>query len=59
MVWKRMTGPGLSKLMNIQHHHYMFVSCLNCGSVDIYDPDVLSGQKTGKLSTILDILFGQ
>jgi predicted nucleic-acid-binding Zn-ribbon protein len=53
-----MTGTGLSKLMDIQHNHYLFVSCLNCGHVEIYDPDVLRGQPSGKFSTILDLLFG-
>lgn len=37
------TGTGLSKIFDIQHNHYLFVSCEQCGSVDIYDPDVLLG----------------
>jgi uncharacterized protein len=53
-----MTGAGLSKLFDIQHNHYLFVSCDQCGSVEIYDPDVLSSTKSGKLGTIMDILFG-
>jgi len=53
-----MTGSGLSKMFDIQHHHYLFVSCLECGFVEIYDPDVLTGHKTGKLGTIMDVLFG-
>lgn len=53
-----MTGTGLSKMFDIQHHHFMFVSCTNCGVTEIYDPDVLRGQKSGQLGTILDILFG-
>ncbi|WP_152394137.1 zinc ribbon domain-containing protein [Paenibacillus guangzhouensis] len=53
-----MTGSGLSKMFDIQHHHYLFVSCLECGFVEIYDPDVLAGHKTGKLGTIMDVLFG-
>ena len=53
-----MTGTGLSKLFDIEHHHFLFVSCLACGFVEIYDPDVLEGHKTGQLSTVMDILFG-
>jgi predicted nucleic-acid-binding Zn-ribbon protein len=53
-----MSGTGLSKLFDIEHNHYLFVSCLNCGFVEVYDPDVLNGHKTGQLGTILDILFG-
>lgn len=53
-----MTGTGLSKLFDIQHNHYLFVSCLNCGFVEIYDPNVLEGKKTGKLGSIMDVLFG-
>ncbi|CAM3613213.1 zinc ribbon domain-containing protein [Paenibacillus lupini] len=53
-----MTGAGLSKLLDIQHNHYLFVSCMNCGSVEIYDPNVLEGQKVGKLGSIIDVLFG-
>lgn len=53
-----MTGTGLSKMFDIQHHHYLFVSCLNCGYVEIYDPNVLHNKKAGSLGTILDVLFG-
>jgi len=53
-----MTGTGLSKLFDIQHNHFMFVSCLNCGYVEVYDPNVLSGKTRGQLGTMLDILFG-
>ncbi|MGO4374084.1 zinc ribbon domain-containing protein [Paenibacillus sp. MCAF20] len=52
-----MTGTGLSKLMDIQHNHYLFVSCLDCGYVEVYDPDILRQKKSGKLGTGLDILF--
>lgn len=40
-----MTGTGLSKLMDIQYNHYLFVSCLNCANVVIYDPDILRGTR--------------
>ncbi|MDG0789463.1 zinc ribbon domain-containing protein [Cohnella ginsengisoli] len=53
-----MTGPGLSKLLDIQHHHYLFVSCERCGSVEIFDPEMLLGRKPGGLGTVLDTLFG-
>ncbi|RIX49901.1 hypothetical protein D3P08_21765 [Paenibacillus nanensis] len=52
-----MTGAGLSKLLDIQHHHYLFVSCLGCGSVDIYDPDVLEARKRGSFSSGLDFFL--
>ncbi|OCT14542.1 hypothetical protein A8709_27155 [Paenibacillus pectinilyticus] len=53
-----MTGTGLSKILDIQHHHFLFVSCLHCGYVEIFDPDVLTSKKAGQLGTIIDILFG-
>lgn len=40
------TGAGLSKLFNVQYHHYLFVSCTQCGYVEIYNPMYLS-QLTG------------
>ncbi|MBB6676610.1 zinc ribbon domain-containing protein [Cohnella lubricantis] len=54
-----MTGTGLSKMFDIQHNHYLFVSCEQCGYVEVYDPDVLRGHKAGSLGTILDALFGR
>jgi predicted nucleic-acid-binding Zn-ribbon protein len=51
-----MTGAGLSKLLDIQHHHYLFVSCLRCASVEIYDPSVLRGRQAGAFGTFLDVL---
>ncbi|OPA76889.1 hypothetical protein BVG16_17215 [Paenibacillus selenitireducens] len=53
-----MTGTGISKLLDIQHNHYLFVSCENCGFVEIYNPRVLEGKSRGQLGTVLDILFG-
>lgn len=52
-----MTGTGLSKLFDIQHNHYFFVSCTNCGYTEVFDPEILAG-KQGVLGTILDIFFG-
>ncbi len=52
-----MTGTGLSKIFDIQHNHFLFVSCEGCGYVEVYDPNVLYG-KRGMLGSILDGLFG-
>ncbi|WP_168121930.1 zinc ribbon domain-containing protein [Paenibacillus sp. HB172176] len=52
-----MTGAGLSKLLDIQHNHYWFASCLKCGVVKIYDPEVLRKRAAGGFGTALDILF--
>ncbi|MFD3258209.1 zinc ribbon domain-containing protein [Paenibacillus lentus] len=54
-----MTGAGLSKLLDVQYNHFLFVSCISCGFVEIYDPDILQNMKTGSLGTIMDILFGR
>ncbi|MNP82947.1 hypothetical protein D3C76_1817380 [compost metagenome] len=53
-----MTGTGLSKLLDIQHHHYLFVSCTDCGFVEVYDPNILRGKKSGEPGTSPDIFFG-
>ncbi|CAG7645272.1 hypothetical protein PAESOLCIP111_04908 [Paenibacillus solanacearum] len=53
-----MTGTGLSKLLDIQHNHFLFVSCENCGYVEVYNPNILEGKTRGQLGTVLDILFG-
>lgn len=52
-----MTGTGISKLLDIQHHHYYFVSCLECGKVDVYDPNVLEARKKGLLGSGLDLFL--
>lgn len=52
-----MTGTGVSKLLDVQHHHYLYLSCERCGYVEVYDPKVLLGYKPGALGTLLDILF--
>lgn len=36
-----MTGAGLSKVLNIQYHHYLYVSCMHCGFVEIYNPNLI------------------
>ena len=53
-----MSGAGLSKVFDIDYNHYLFVSCLTCGVVVVYNPDVLRGQKSGVIGTGMDILFG-
>ncbi|WP_225218800.1 zinc ribbon domain-containing protein [Fictibacillus norfolkensis] len=40
-----MTGSGLSIFLEIQHNHFLFISCENCEFVEVYDPSVLEGKK--------------
>lgn len=53
-----MTGTGLSKMFDIQYNHYLFVSCLRCGTVEVLNPNIIQGKSRGSTGTILDILFG-
>ncbi|MFF2483188.1 zinc ribbon domain-containing protein [Paenibacillus sp. NPDC058071] len=53
-----MTGTGLSKLFDIQHNHYIFATCINCGFVEVYDPNRMTGRKQGTGGTALDMFFG-
>lgn len=50
-----MSGTGLSRLFEIQHHRYAFVSCTNCGYTEVYDLRTLEGKDD--LGTFLEILF--
>ena len=50
------TGTGLSKLIDIQHNHFIAVSCRNCGYTEFYNPDMLEGKSM--LGSVLDVLFG-
>lgn len=54
-----MTGTGLSKLLDIQMNHYLFVSCSTCGYTEVYNTRVLN-QQQGQIRgmDILDFLFG-
>ena len=52
-----MTGTGLSKMFDIQHNYFLFVSCKHCGFTEVYNSNVLKGNR-GQLGNILDILFG-
>lgn len=49
------TGSGLSKLLDIQHNHFVTASCRNCGYTEVYNPDMMGDKR--KLGTILDVLF--
>lgn len=39
------------------HKRYVFVTCSGCGSVEVYDPDVLRGKTAKELDALLDRLF--
>ncbi|MFD1956702.1 zinc ribbon domain-containing protein [Paenibacillus thailandensis] len=49
------TGSGLAKPLDANHHHYLFVSCLSCGFVEIYDAEVLGESRS--IGAVLDVLF--
>lgn len=55
---RTMSGSGLSKILDYDYNHFLFVSCTNCAYVEMYNPDILRGHKSGKLGTVMDILFG-
>lgn len=50
-----MAGTGLSRLFEIQHHRYAFVSCHNCGYTEVYNLKTLEGKDS--LGTFLEVLF--
>ncbi|AGK62186.1 putative nucleic-acid-binding protein containing a Zn-ribbon domain [Archaeoglobus sulfaticallidus PM70-1] len=39
-----------------QRNTYYFVSCTNCGYMEVYDAEVLEGKKD-KLTEVLDLIF--
>ncbi|MFC4775269.1 zinc ribbon domain-containing protein [Paenibacillus sp. GCM10023252] len=43
-----MSGTGLSRLMDMEYNEYLFVSCMNCGYVEVYDPQVLKYRRIYK-----------
>jgi predicted nucleic-acid-binding Zn-ribbon protein len=50
-----MSGVGVSRFFDIQHHRYAFVSCKACGYTEIFNLRILEGQDDpGK---VIDILF--
>jgi predicted nucleic-acid-binding Zn-ribbon protein len=51
-----MSGTGLSKLLDIQHNRYVFASCTNCGYTEVYNLDILEGNRDD-LGNILDAIF--
>lgn len=50
-----MSGTGLSRLFEVQHHRYAFVSCRNCGYTEVYNLRTLAGRDN--IGTLLEILF--
>lgn len=50
-----MSGTGLSRLFEIQHYRYAFVSCTNCGYTEVYNLRTLEGKDD--LGMFLEILF--
>lgn len=50
-----MTGAGLSRLLEIQHHRYAFASCLNCGYTEVFNLRTLEGKD--HLGNFLEVLF--
>lgn len=50
-----MSGVGISRLFDIQHHLYALVSCENCGYTEIFNLKML--EKKDDLGTFLDVLF--
>ncbi|MBN1678796.1 MAG: zinc ribbon domain-containing protein [Anaerolineae bacterium] len=50
-----MSGTGLSRLFEVQHHRYAFVSCKNCGYTEVYNLKTLGGKDD--VGTLLEILF--
>ncbi|MED3662041.1 zinc ribbon domain-containing protein [Ureibacillus sp. FSL K6-8385] len=47
-----MTGTGLSKLFDIQHHQFVVVYCKDCGYSEFYH------KESSMASNILDLFFG-
>ena len=56
-----MTGTGLSKMFDIQHNYFLFVSCKHCGFTEVYNSNVLKGfgaKAINKKSGTLLYVFG-
>jgi predicted nucleic-acid-binding Zn-ribbon protein len=52
----RMSGAGLSRLLDWQHHKYIFVSCQSCGYTEVFNEKILGTSE--KFDDILDLLWG-
>jgi predicted nucleic-acid-binding Zn-ribbon protein len=50
-----MSGTGWSRLLDIQPHRYVFLSCRNCGYTEVYNLKMLEGKDD--LGTFLDAMF--
>ena len=50
-----MSGTGLSRLFEVQHHRYAFVSCKHCGFTEVYNLKTLGDKDDA--GTLLEILF--
>lgn len=50
-----MSGTGLSRLLEIQHKRFVFVSCENCGYTEVYNLKTLEGKDN--VGNLLEILF--
>jgi predicted nucleic-acid-binding Zn-ribbon protein len=50
------SGTGLSKMLDIQHNHFVIVVCQQCGHAEMYDESVLEGRSD--LGNVMDVFFG-
>lgn len=50
-----LAGTGFSRFIDVQHRHYAFVSCDNCGYTEVFNLRML--EKKDNLGTFLDVLF--
>ncbi|PSQ98556.1 MAG: hypothetical protein BRD48_06940 [Bacteroidetes bacterium QS_9_68_14] len=37
------SGTGLTRMLDIQHNHFVLAACQNCGCAEMYDEAVLGG----------------
>ena len=51
------TGTGLSRLIDLQHHVFIAVSCKGCGYTDLFDLQVLEGKSNAE--AIIDAIFNR
>lgn len=48
------TGDGFSRLLDYQNHEFIVASCLFCGIVQMFDPEIIDAASSGW--PILDVL---